>query len=96
MPEILNILGGLSLKRNGTGTDASSSGFRFGNAWKKPKAKITKNDTQSACDLKENIDFVPKNRFTCFQCLSGFKKTIGNLGSVQLHHTSITKVLKEN
>ena len=48
---------GLSLNRKEAGTDASSSGFGIGNAWKKPNAKIPRNATQSACDLMENMDF---------------------------------------
>ena len=59
LPETMNIIGSLPLDRKGTGMRTSSSCFGFGNAWKKPNAKITKKDSQSAHDLRENMDFSP-------------------------------------
>ena len=58
-PEIQIIMGNLPLNRGGLQLCTSLNGDSIGNAWINKITKLTKKDSRSACDLREDTDFAP-------------------------------------
>ena len=54
--EIQNIIGCLLLDQNGIGTGTSVNDQGLGNNREEPNTKLTKKDSRSTLDLKENVD----------------------------------------
>ena len=59
IPEIQKIMGSLSLDRNDTELVTSLDEDGVGNVWINAMAKFTKNDSRTACDLRQDADFTP-------------------------------------
>ena len=57
IPEIQNMMGSSTLVQQGVGPSSSLNGDEIGNMWK--NTKLTKEDSRSACDLRDHTDPVP-------------------------------------
>ena len=69
MPEIQNKEENSPLNQHGVEPCASANVNGTGNVWKSANTKLTKQDSRSACDLRDHTDFTPYT----FQMLIPFK-----------------------
>ena len=58
-PEVQNIMGSLPSDRNGPDPSTSLTEDGVDNASKSRNTKLTKKDSRSACDLREDTGFTP-------------------------------------
>ena len=59
IPEIQNMVESLPLNQQGVEPCTSTNAQGITNVWKNTSTKLTKNDSMSACDLRDHMDNVP-------------------------------------